>query len=95
MAKSGSKIFWHSSIFLGTVFSIWATAAFLSGLAEANWQFSELLKQYMVAVGLMNEYHTFSDFYTYIKGIEYLIAVAFLGTFPAFYSYLDKSSQKS
>ena len=85
------RMAWHASIFCGTVISIWSVAAFLSGLAQVNWQISELLRQYLIAVGLMQEFHTLSDFYTHIKGVEYIIAVMFLGTFPAFYSYLNRS----
>ena len=91
-SKMNSKrIAWHAAIFCGTVISIWSTAAFLSGLSQANWQLSELLRQYLVAAGLMQEFHTLSDFYTHIKGVEYIIAVFFLGAFPAFYTYLNRS----
>ena len=85
----GKRIAWHASIFCGTVISIWSVAAFLSGLAQVNWQVSELLRQYLIAAGLMQEFHTLSDFYTHIKGVEYIIAVMFLGAFPAFYTYLN------
>ena len=85
------RMAWHASIFCGTVISIWSVAAFLSGLAQVNWQISELLRQYLIAVGLMQEFHTLSDFYTHIKGVEYIIAVLFLGTFPVFYAYLNNS----
>jgi hypothetical protein len=88
---NGKRIAWHASIFCGTIISIWTAAAFLSGLAQVNWQVSELLRQYLIAVGLMQEFHTMSDFYTHIKGVEYIIAVLFLGAFPAFYNYLNKS----
>ncbi len=91
--KSGIRFVWHASIFLGTVACIWSTAAILSGLAQVNWQVSELLRQYLIAVGLMQEFHTLSDFYTHIKGVEYIIAVMFLSSFPVFYSYLNKSKQ--
>lgn len=89
--RKSKRIAWHASIFCGTVISIWSVAAFLSGLAQVNWQVSELLRQYLIAAGLMQEFHTLSDFYTHIKGVEYIIAVLFLGTFPAFYTYLNKS----
>ena len=79
-----------ASIFLGSLITIWSSAAILSGLAQVNWQVSELMRQYLIAVGLMQEFHTLSDFYTHIKGVEYIIAVMFLGTFPAFYAYLNK-----
>ena len=89
--RKSKRIAWHASIFCGTVISIWSVAAFLSGLAQVNWQVSELLRQYLIAAGLMQEFHTLSDFYTHIKGVEYIIAVMFLGAFPAFYTYLNKS----
>jgi hypothetical protein len=88
------SIFKFSAIFLGSLLTIWSSAAILSGLAQVNWQVSELLRQYLIAVGLMQEFHTLSDFYTHIKGVEYIIAVLFLGAFPAFYAYLNKSPEK-
>jgi len=88
---TSKRIVWHASIFCGTVISIWSVAAFLSGLAQVNWQLSELLRQYLIAAGLLQEFHTMSDFYTHIKGIEYIIAVVFLGVFPVFYTYLNRS----
>ena len=91
---NGKRVAWHASIFCGTLISIWSVAAFLSGLAQVNWQLSELLRHYLVAVGLLQEYHTLSDFYTHIKGVEYIIAVLFLGIFPAFYMYLNRSREK-
>jgi hypothetical protein len=87
-------VFKFSSIFLGSFITIWSSAAVLSGLAQVNWQVSELLRQYLVAVGLMQEFHTLSDFYTHIKGVEYIIAVMFLGAFPAFYAYLNKPAEE-
>ena len=88
------RVAWHAAIFFGTVISIWSVAAFLSGLAQVNWQVSELLRQYLVAVGLMQEFHTLSDFYTHIKGVEYIIAVLFLCAFPVFYTYLSHSKER-
>ena len=78
------SIFKFSAIFLGSLLTIWSSAAILSGLAQVNWQVSELLRQYLIAV----------DFYTHIKGVEYIIAVLFLVAFPAFYAYLNKSPEK-
>lgn len=92
-AKS-MTVFKFSSIFLGSLITIWSSAAILSGLAQVDWQVSELLRQYLIAVGLMQEFHTLSDFYTHIKGVEYIIAVLFLGAFPAFYAYLNKPARE-
>jgi len=83
-----------ASIFLGSLVTIWSSAAVLSGLAQVNWQVSELLRQYLIAAGLMQEFHTLSDFYTHIKGVEYIIAVMFLGAFPAFFAYLNKPAKE-
>jgi hypothetical protein len=88
-------VFKFSSIFLGSLITIWSSAAILSGLSQVNWQVSELLRQYLIAVGLMQEFHTLSDFYAHIKGVEYIIAVMFLGTFPAFYAYLNKPAEET
>ncbi len=90
---NSKRIAWHTSIFCGTVISIWSAAAFLSGLAQVDWQLSELLRQYLIAVGLLQEFHTLSDFYTHIKGVEYIIAVLFLGAFPVFYTYLNRPKE--
>jgi hypothetical protein len=88
--KNGMSIMRYAAIFFGSVICIWSTAAVMSGLAQVNWQVSELLRQYLIAVGLIQEFHTLSDFYTHIKGVEYILAVAFLCAFPAFYSYLNR-----
>jgi len=90
---NGKRIAWHTSIFAGTVISIWSVAAILSGLAQVNWQVSEFLRQYLIAVGLIQEFHTLSDFYTHIKGVEYIIAVLFLSLFPVFYSYINRTKE--
>ena len=39
-------VFKFTSIFLGSLISIWSSAAILSGLAQVDWQVSELLRQY-------------------------------------------------
>jgi hypothetical protein len=40
-------------------------------------------------IGEYNQVYTLVDFYTYIKGIEYLICLAFFVSFPVFYKYLN------
>ncbi len=88
------NVFKFTSIFLGSLITIWSSAAILSGLAQVNWQVSELLRQYLIAVGLMQEFHTLTDFYTHIKGVEYIIAVLFLGTFRHFMGTLINRPRK-
>lgn len=49
------------------------------------------------SVGEFNSVNTLVDFYQYIKGVEYLICLAFFAGFPLFYKYLhgrDDTSRK-
>lgn len=40
-------------------------------------------------IGSVSEVFTLVDYYSYIKGVEYLICVAFFCTFPMFYRYIN------
>lgn len=42
-------------------------------------------------IGEVTEVVTLVDFYQYIKGVEYLICVAFFIVFPMFYRYINQS----
>lgn len=75
----------------GSLFGLWAFAAMLGGLYRVNWQVTELLRQYLVATGMIQPIHTLVDFYTHIKGIEYIICVAFFVAFPIFFRYVNNS----
>ena len=49
-------------------------------------------------IGEFESVYTLVDFYQYIKGVEYLICVAFFVGFPIFYRYIhsgDKAREKS
>ena len=48
----------------------------------------------MVAIGMVKPLHTLVDYYTHIKGIEYLICVAFFVAFPVFFKYVNKAPAK-
>ena len=78
----------------GGVILLWVCAAFVGALHQVNWQFSELARQYMLATGMMRPMHTLVDFYSHIKGIEYLICVAFFVAFPVFFKYVNKEATK-
>lgn len=73
---------------------LWVGAAIMGALAHANWSVAELARQYMTATGMIKPLHTLVDFYTHIKGIEYLICVAFFVAFPVFYSYVSKEKKQ-
>ena len=46
--------------------------------------------QALGAVGEVKKLYTVVDYYTYIKGLEYLICVGFFVGFPIFYRYINK-----
>jgi len=75
----------------GAIVGLWVAAAVFFALSRLDWQIGELARQYLVAIGLLHDYETLVDFYTHIKGVEYIICVAFLGSFPAFFRYLNRA----
>ena len=75
----------------GAIFGVWALTAFTSLLAQMDWSVGEVLRQYLVASGALNEQETLVDYYTHIKGAEYIIAVAFLGLYPVFLKYVNRT----
>lgn len=79
---------------LGGAFGIWACMAFMTGLASTNWQVSEMFRQFLVATNNIAEHHTLVDYYTHIKGVEYLMAGAFFVVFPIFFKYVNKDMTK-
>ena len=40
------------------------------------------------SIGQVKEVVTLVDYYQYIKGVEYLICIAFFAGFPIFYRYI-------
>ncbi|HHK60200.1 MAG TPA: hypothetical protein ENJ73_00555 [Desulfobacterales bacterium] len=76
----------------GALLFLWGGAAIIAGLAQVDWQVGRLMVQYMTAIGMIREFHTFVDFYTHVKGVEYLICLAFFVAFPVYYSMLNKKA---
>ena len=74
----------------GCFFGLWALAALFGGLYRVDWQPAELMRHYLVASGMIQPIHTMVDFYTHIKGIEYIICVIFFVAFPVFFQYVEK-----
>ncbi len=79
---------------MGGIIGIWAMTAVVFSLAQANWQVSELMRNYLVAVGAIGEFATLVDFYSHIKGVEYIICAAFLVSFPVFFRYVNQPATK-
>lgn len=49
-----------------------------------------LLDKLLGSMGEVTEVVTVVDFYQYIKGVEYLICIAFFIIFPMFYRYIHQ-----
>lgn len=75
-------------------FGIWACMAFATGLASVDFKVTEMFRSFLVATGNINEYSTLVDYYTHIKGVEYLMAGAFFVAFPVFFKFISKDNSK-
>lgn len=49
-----------------------------------------MLESLFTSIGEVGQVFTLVDYYQYIKGIEYLICVAFFIIFPVFYRFIHK-----
>lgn len=54
-----------------------------------------MLDKTLQSMGEVKEVFTLVDFYQYIKGVEYLICIAFFVGFPIFYRYIHKDKDPS
>lgn len=89
--QNSGKFFIYAIGAIGGLFGIWATLGLTSLLAQSNWSLAEVIRQYMVATGAIGEQQTLVDYYTHIKGFEYIIAVAFLGLYPVYYKFVNRT----
>lgn len=53
-----------------------------------------MLEQTLGSMVEIKEVFTLVDFYQYIKGVEYLICIAFFVGFPVFYRYIHKDQDR-
>ena len=53
-----------------------------------------IMNQIATSIGEVKQLYTVVDFYSYIKALEYLICIGFFVGFPAFYRYINKSSDE-
>ena len=93
-AAKGTGVFFGIVAAIGGIMGVWALATLATGLSSVNWQVSEMCRQFLVATGNLQEYETLVDFYTHIKGVEYLIAAAFFVAFPVYYKYINQKEAK-
>jgi len=90
-AEKRNKALFAAVAGAGAIFGIWAITAFVSVLAQMDWSLGEVVRQYLVATGALSDQETLVDYYTHIKGAEYIIAVAFLGLEPLYYKYVNRT----
>ncbi len=95
MEKNNSKTASRLILAAGLMMCLWVAAALTSALSSVGWSVSELTGQYMVAIGMVKPLHTLVDYYTHIKGIEYLLCVAFFVAFPVFFKYVNKAPSQA
>ena len=91
----GTGVFLGIIAAMAGIFGLWAMAAVVSGLSSVGWSIPEMGRQFLVATGNLKEYETLVDYYTHIKGVEYLIAAAFFVIFPAFYMSLKPTEKEA
>ncbi|MEA2114840.1 MAG: hypothetical protein U9P36_05590 [Thermodesulfobacteriota bacterium] len=94
MADKNNNVAGKVVLGFGAVIGLWAISALVSGISQVG-SVSELVRQYMVATGMVTPLHTLVDYYTHIKGIEYLICVAFFVAFPVFFTYVNKEKKEA
>ncbi|HEB50864.1 MAG TPA: hypothetical protein ENI89_09670 [Desulfobulbus sp.] len=81
-------------VWLFAAIGIWAVAALTVSLYQAEWSVSMLAHQYLEATGMTAPVHTLVDYYSHIKGMEYLLCALFFIAFPLFHSYLNRKTEK-
>lgn len=90
----GTGVFLGIIAAMSGIIALWAIATIVSGLSSVGWSVPEMGRQFLVATGNLKEYETLVDYYTHIKGVEYLIAAAFFFVFPAYYMSLKPKEAK-
>lgn len=50
---------------------------------------AEWARDFMVGIGMIRPMHTQVDYYSYVKGIEYLICFYFFLIFPVFFMFVN------
>lgn len=54
---------------------------------------AEWAKNFMIGVGMIKPMHTQVDYYSYVKGIEYLLCVYYFLIFPVFYMFVNHKKE--
>jgi hypothetical protein len=54
---------------------------------------AEWAKEFMIGVGMIKPMHTQVDYYTYVKGIEYLLCFYYFLIFPVFFMFVNHTKE--
>jgi hypothetical protein len=54
-----------------------------------------MLEQFFQAIGEFTQVYTLVEFYEYIKGVEYLICLAFFIGFTKFFKYIHHPAEET
>jgi hypothetical protein len=54
---------------------------------------AEWAKNFMIGVGMIKPMHTQVDYYSYVKGIEYLLCVYYFLIFPVFFMFINHKKE--
>jgi hypothetical protein len=56
---------------------------------------AEWAREFMIGVGMIRPMHTQVDYYSYVKGIEYLICFYFFLIFPVFFMFVNNGKGRT
>ncbi|HHD63432.1 MAG TPA: hypothetical protein ENK96_03490 [Desulfobulbaceae bacterium] len=85
MSTQHTRIIEKTVLVLGLIAGLWAVVVLVGG--------TPLIRHFMVVIGILKPLPTEVDYYTHIKGIEYLICVVFFVVFPLFFRYVNKEKK--
>ena len=69
--------------------SLAVTILLLGFIFQADWA-----EKFMVGVGMIKPMHSQVDYYSYVKGLEYLLCVYYFFTFPVFFIFINTRKKK-
>ena len=81
MSSQHTRIIEKTILVLGLIAGLWSVVVLVGG--------TPLIRHFMVVIGILKPLSTEVDYYTHIKGIEYLICVVFFVVFPLFFRYVN------
>jgi len=69
---------------------VWSVTCLVSALAFVGWSPAQLFGSYLTSIGTPN---TLVEYYSQIKGVEYIVCASFLALFPLYFKYVNKTKE--